>query len=284
MKFDLADLFSFLAGLILGILLGIELVVDFLNKWQTIVGALIGAAAPLIVYFIGKRQDEYYAYLVRLDKSLSLAVVNLSEIDNTLHTFVRGSLQKLIDSVTQTAKQDEFVARAFVPLLFTYELPEEIIKLSTKTAYIDNNLLLVYSRSKELDPMVADIGRQYDKTYELQLTLVGSKMTPGSQITTDLNSMYAQNLESFKAYIEEYWAKNNMPIYLKELVQLQVAVRELREMRRLGWIVWRWKYEKGAADDFAVMQESIDKSLEKKVGERLDLIKRTAFNRYKKND
>lgn len=218
-------------------------VVIFLFEWQQLIGSLIGAALPLSVFIYTRIYISHKEHLEKLEKVLVIAINNLIETDNTIVQFADGNLTKQIDAVSNAASNDYFIGKTFFPLLYTYEFPNELINGSSKSGYIDNLILKVYSRSKDMTSMISDSQRQFAETQELQLELVKMKQTTKETIDTDLNKIHETNLINYRNFLEDQWGEINLPIYLKDLITARTAISEFRKYGIiLGVYRWRRKF------------------------------------------
>ncbi len=208
---------------------------DIVYEWQELIGALIGAATPLAVFFITtwyRKKNDQEEYLLLLEKNLVTAINNLIEIDTMLHTFKDNNLKRLKERVEkENALGQISVGQVFVPLSWTFTFDKDLFKQTTGSAYLENLMLQVISISQEMPILLEDISRQFDRTLTLNTQIGLMKLnTPNVH-----NQTLRDNLLEFENFLDLQVFGNNIPVYLRILVQAKVAIRTRIDMGIRKW-------------------------------------------------
>jgi hypothetical protein len=210
--------------------------VEKLDKWQQLVGSIIGAGTPLALFLISearekrKKQKEFY---LLLEKNIISAINNLADIDNMLHRFIDVQLKNHKKHINEDEKAGRYsIGQAFVPLSATFTLDKDILKTSTPSSYLENLIMDVVSTSQELPLLLVDIGRQFERTMSFTAQIGMMKLNSH----TGHNKAVLDNLAEFEKFLEEQTFGANIPIYLRKLVSTKIALQAMSK-----WGLKRWK-------------------------------------------
>jgi hypothetical protein len=232
----------------------------FINDWQVLIGAFIGSATALVVVIVDRhlqREKERQDHVHLLHRSIGAALTNLAEIDSTLHTFVDTTLNNVIETI-QEREDTPSIGAAFVPLMYVFEISNELLRRFSGSGYIDVKTILLVNRSKDCRYILDDIGRQFLNT---QVALSGLNKNH-----LDFNKGYKLQMENFKSYVDSQIFKNNIPVYTLDLIQAQVAIGHL-----IDWGPKKWqktfKNQKIRPDH---MVEDIDAYFVREVNSKVD--------------
>lgn len=213
--------------------------ISFLDRWQDLVGALIGAFSAFAVWWIAKRVDDKeknIQNLVYLERLLVDQLNSVNEARNTLSLFIKGNLQELINNIGKNPPAAYSVDFTFVPLFPVRLIDEAVQRIQTKSGYIDNKIARAYKMSHELSHSIADMRRQFDETVETNKSISFNKLNN----PVDQKQAYKRNIEGFRDLITRDILNKNFPIYLKVIAEARVA---LEEFSNLGKRKWRYKYD-----------------------------------------
>lgn len=208
----------------------------FLYRWQTLVGSLLGTAAPISIYLVGKWYFERREHLALLERVLVLGINNVIDIDAAVDTFYKEKLPEMIKSIDLHTSQNSYsYGTAFFPLFSVYRFPDELLKFSSGSAYIDNKVLRLFLNSKDLVQIIDDIRRQFESTIESNKTL---SLAKGSS-PKNLNDQFKENIQNYHRLLKEDFFGKSIPFYFKWLIEARVT---LAVYKRKGWILWRLQF------------------------------------------
>lgn len=204
-------------------------------RWQSLLGSLLGAATPLSLFLLTewyqqrKRQREYFFLL---EKNLITAINNLSSIDRTLHAFQQvqlASFKKRIEEDDAAGRPS--VGQAFVPLSWSFTFDKDLFKETTGSSYLENLVMQVVSTSQELPIYLQDLSRQFDRILTLNTQIGLMKLnSPAAH-----NQIVRENIEEFEKFLALQTFGNNIPVYLRMLVQTKVALQARITMGLREW-------------------------------------------------
>ena len=259
---------------------------DFLYQWQQLIGAFIGAAAPLLLFFVSKFFIEKREHLTLIGNTLLLAINNLEDTDRTILHFINGNLKSHIQDVNTTEPGDIHGGRTFFPLMFSFQMPSQVIEHSTGSGYLDTQILQAYLKSKDVDLILEDARKQFEQTYVMQESLIQKKLQKDSHIKTDPNKVLLENLNHYKNFIEDAWGNKNLPLYLRNLITAYVTLIEFRKMGRLRWqrkftpISFKYFRNKKAIEDF---KKNGVKRVETYLEDKIDTEYKSIFSQFSRN-
>ena len=106
-----------------------------------------------------------------------------------------------------------------------------MINESADSGYIENLKLIVFSKSQEIPIIIEDINRQLYNTIELS-TKIGLAKLNGFKAH---NESLLENLNRFEELLDKQILGHNIPIYLRDLVKLRIAISKLNEIGLEKW-------------------------------------------------
>ncbi len=229
--------FSLNSFLLINILnINLRSVYDFIYDWQQLIGAFLGALTPIALFLINEKyqkKQKKKAHLLLLEKSIILAINNLSDIDNMLHRFNSNQLTVAKQRIANESLKNQYsVGQIFIPLTATFSFSDELMNETTDSNYIENLKMDVYATSKELPILLQDLNRQFDRNINLNTQISIAKLNdPKMQ-----NTVFLSNITDFEKYLYAEVFGHNIPVYLRKLVTLLIA---LKKMNSLGLKKWR---------------------------------------------
>ncbi len=208
--------------------------IENLHYWQELIGAIIGASTPFLLWWFAEKYQQRKIYLERLDyfqRLLADQIDNLVEVKNTIRLFIEKKLPKLVENVRSVESSQYHIGPAFFPLFSVRSLTEEIQGFSTKSGYLDNKLAYSYKLSKDLPLIIDDCRRQFGTLVQTNKEISLAKLNSAQA----QKFSYMEEIERFSKTIQEEILKNNIPIYLKILVQTRISLAELRGVGIMRW-------------------------------------------------
>jgi len=248
-------------------------------KWQTLVGAAIGAMSPFLLWWTAekiRRGEDHRKKLYFIEKLLVDQINNVLDAKKTIRRFVNIQLKELICHIQENHPNAFSIDYAFFPSFSIIPLSDEIHKINTNSVYIDNKLGKSCLLSKDFPYIIEGAREQFFQTIQLNRDMALKKINP-PEIQ---KASYLHNIKEYKLMIEKDLLNNNFSIYLKVLVEALEAIKELRKVNLRKWRLkfdpkYRFfKNKKQYIEAKKNSYEKIEKYFEKIVKERLREIKK----------
>jgi hypothetical protein len=210
--------------------------IEFLFKWQQLVGAFVGASVPITIFFLGRLFFERVDTLNEYEETLMLCINNLVEIENNLKHFSDTKIDSIIEELSKMPSGTVFHGTAFFPLMSAFELKEDIRNLQLSgSKFLNSKILKSILVSKDLSFFIRDMQRQFENTFLTHKELLLS----GKYNVDVLNASLKRNLEEYKKVLYKECFEQNIKNSLKVHIEALVT---LREFRRIGLLLWRLKF------------------------------------------
>jgi hypothetical protein len=211
---------------------------NFLFSWQNLVGAMIGALTPLVIWFFIRWYEEYQKYkekLLYLEKVLVSYINNTAEVRENINSFLNSKVKGLISTIDENNRSKRAtIGVAFLPLFSVSPIDDNLLSIHTKSGYLDNKLTRILQLSKDFALLIEDARCQFKETLRVNEVLVINKLNdPMAQ-----NELLKSNLNSYFDTLSSQLNKN-IEIYLKLLVEARVV---LYKIRNKGIIRWHCKF------------------------------------------
>jgi len=213
--------------------------ISWLFKWQTLVGAAIGAAAPFALWWFTEWRRKEWTWkedMLYLHKAIADQINLIIEIRSAITRFSATKLIPLIQRTEQENGPAYSVGLAFFPLFSARGLNEEFIKRSTRSSYLDNKLARIHHLSQDLPHIIDDTRMQFHETLKFNKEISFGKLnSPDAQ-----RQMHLDNLREYRRVLEDELLGQNLPLILKNAVEGLVGITEIRKIGILGW---RFKFD-----------------------------------------
>lgn len=213
--------------------------IQFLHKWQTLVGSVVGAATPFILWWFSEKYRESKKRSERLyffDRMLVDRINNLHEIKKAMQVFLNERIPTLISGIRDYDEKTYALDWAFFPLFSREPIEADVLSLHIGSGYIDNKLGHVFRLSKDFSQIIEDSRRQFEHTIEINKLLIINKLPlPASQ-----KESYVANLEEFKLIATRDIVEKNINTYMKCLIETRIA---LAYFNKQGFLRWRIKFD-----------------------------------------
>ena len=212
---------------------------QFIYKWQALIGALVGAATPISLWFLKElyqRHKNHKDDLYRLEKFLVYNINNVVDARNTIYNFIENKLGELIERIKQNTDNAYSIDVAFFPLFTVHPIIDEnIISLNTGSGYLDNKIIKIFKISNDFASAIDDSRRQFAYTAEISRNIAFMKLvSPVNQ-----KYQYIQNIEAFREMVRRDLFDKNIKVYIQTLVSAHVGINFLRD---IGIFRWRFKF------------------------------------------
>lgn len=210
-----------------------------LDHWQTLIGAIIGAAAPLLLWFIfesisnrRKRRNN----LIFLEKLIVHYINTIVDTKHTVREFLNSKIATAISNIdADTAAGRYSIGAIFFPLFAVHPLEDNLLSIWSESGYLDNKILTVFRMSRDFSLIIDDLRQQFKETLiQNEKMAFAAVNSPAAQ-----NAQFKSNLLNYKAVVERDLFETNIVIYIKHLATALVAVRE---MSRMGLLFWKLKF------------------------------------------
>jgi hypothetical protein len=213
---------------------------DYLSeayKWQSLLGAIIGASVPILLGLIGlyvRARSARIEKLKRLDRTLVLAIKSVSETQALLETFYHNTFVPYLSGFVNDGKYQ--LDLIFIPAVAGASFQLDVKDVDSGSSYIDSNALLCLSLAKDFDESLADSRKQLSETYGLFRELAFS-----GQVTPQEQSGHLRNsLEAFSKSFYNVLIKNNSQVLLDKLVETKVVLDYFQAHR----YIWRIRFSR----------------------------------------
>lgn len=255
----------------------LENFISILDRWQTLVGAFIGATMPFLLWgYIEqhnkqKKRKEYLYYLQRV----IVGQINLLvEIRDTTQIFLDSKLDTLLDRIDANPDSAYSVDTTFFPLFSVRPLPHDVNAVSSGSGYIDNKVAKIYALSEDLPHIIGDSRMQLRDTLKQNEKIAfGEKNSPEVQ-----KEQFKRNIIEYKKMLVDDLLGINIPVYLKKLVETLVAVETKALMGDLRWKIkfdprWRIIFKRSVyLKEREQLVDKMDKYFKPAVDKRLKAI------------
>lgn len=251
-----------------------------IKEWQGLIGAIIGASAPFVLWWIVEiyqRRCKHNDGLYLLERYFVDQINTLIETQDTVDKFLCNQLVDLISNVKSHDEKSYSINQAFFPLFSIRPLPIEIHSINTKSGYLDNKVAKVYKISQDMPLIIDDLRRQFEHTLQLNRELCISKLNQ-PEVQRD---SYIENINRYISIVRHELIEQNIPTYLKALVEVRVS---LAEIKKIGPMRWRVKFnpkyhyyisKKKYNEDKNFIFENIDTYFKGEVVKSLEEIEKT---------
>jgi len=211
---------------------------QLIYKWQALIGALVGAAAPISLWFLKElyeRRKNRKDNLYRLEKLLVYNINNVVDARNTIYNFIENKLKELIERIKQREDGAYSIDTAFFPLFTVHPIDENIISLNTGSGYLDNKMIKIFKMSKDFASAIDDSRRQFTYTVEISRNMAFMKLISPA----DQRNQYIQNIEAFREMVRQDLFNKNIKTYIQILAFGRVGINFLRD---IGISRWQFKF------------------------------------------
>lgn len=253
---------------------------EFINKWQTLIGAALGAflavIGSLITYAIhsaNKRRKERKEFLRRIEISITQSLDSTYKMRQQLKQIAQRIKGLAATARTMTGSKTFCLNRVNFPPVREVYRDKEAPYFKVKSYYLHNKLLWIDAGNKEVNEINANFKSDFSdliRQNELLVTLIKENQNPDPSVQ---RIAYAENLESFANVIEEYINKH-IPQGIEIMAQIKIYNEHLRKKHGY-WFLWKhegteFKYfrNKTKQKQFARNLDSlerIDKIIQKEV-------------------
>ncbi len=249
-----------------------------LYEWKTLVGALLGAATPISLWFLRelyKEHANHKEYLYCLERIIGYNINGVIDARNTINHFIKNRLPKLIRRIDQSGNS-YFVGSAFLPLFTVHPINEDVFKSTTGSVYLDDKMIQLFKISKDFMVAIDDLRQQFIYTVDLNREIATKKLNTAQQ----QNNEYKMNIQEFIKTVEQDLFEKNIKTYIQVLSTARISINTLQN---IGLPLWKFKFEghfkffKNKRDfkEFRSKTfERIDKFLEEKVAKQIEEIER----------
>ncbi|MBL8158465.1 hypothetical protein JNK62_02955 [bacterium] len=229
-------------------------IVNFMFKWQELVGAALGPFLAIMLAGIGYwikswigSRAELREHLRQCEISTSRSINDLYDAREELKGFVER-LNTVIASIRGTTNPSAYCLQDtnFAPLTDVFRdasLPAGKIR----SYYLHNKILFLDAGLKNINSSIEKLRLEYDNLRKKNELMVTLKAPPLEQRET-----YAANLESFASLIGKFTQYVDSGI--RTIVQTKVYLSKQRQNKR--WFIWK---HEGRSFKFYLSRKSMDK-------------------------
>ncbi|PWB39074.1 MAG: hypothetical protein C3F02_00435 [Parcubacteria group bacterium] len=250
--------------------------IDFLSKWQTLIGAALGPfLLGLGAWFkvVISKKEERKEHLRRIEISITRSLDDTYKTRQKLQAFV-SRLRALVTRIRATAGKRNFsLETTNYPTIRDVYRDVEVPNFKIKSYYLHNKILWADAGIKETNETVAGLRNDFAdllRKNELHIALMRQNQNPDSARQRE---DYAYNLEGFANAVDEFIDK-----FIKQGIEImtQVKIYNNHLRKRSGkWFLWKcegtnFKYfhNKAKQNEFSrnlISLERLDKIIEKEV-------------------
>lgn len=231
---------------------------EFLNKWQSLIGAFLGALIPIvfsIALLLRQNNKKFLNNLAELDILLAISLTETYAARKELELFIER-MDGLLKEIP-TSRPAYFIADTNFPTL-KLDFGNRFIETRTGSLYLTNKLLSCHIMLKDINNAVADLQYEFRRglreNHERILSASSMNLTIDSQ-----KSLLSKHAESMKIAVQGILLDTNIPVVTKNLA---IAREYLLLYYKAPTIIKLW-YEN--IPKFFGMNSEIDKKLEERV-------------------
>lgn len=233
--------------------------IDFFNKWQTMIGSALGPFLAVILSAIGFWIKAKLSAREELKESLRRITIGIARSINGLFTTqkqIRGVVKMINDLVSQIERVTD--DHTYVLDKVNFPITGEIYRdadaglAKVKSYYLHNKLLIIDSGLKDLNKVLQNLKEDFEALIRQNQMMAVLDKPPGQR------RAYVQNLKGFTEMLS-YYAEKGLPIMIKLMMQTSVYNEYLRKRYRRTI----WKYESTRLKYFRnkMQQKSFGKTL-----------------------
>ena len=207
--------------------------------WQVLVGHFLGVGVPIMFWVFleihngrkKQKEDLYY-----LEKILAESINTVGEVQKTIRNFTDNRLQEMIGYVERCQKADIYsMDETYFPLFYVHTVSGDVMKINTKSGYLDYKISRVSMLSKDFAMIIDDLRNQFVSIVENNRNIIANKsISPGIQCAN-----YLKNLREFNDVVETDLFNRDVKKYLEVLVCGRVAVRAYMDF---GYFRWNYHF------------------------------------------
>lgn len=210
---------------------------SFIEDWQSLFGALVGAAAPLGILLYTRRTLDRRDYLIKSYKRVIGAVRNILEVDSHFDDFRNIRIQKLLVDLEQRISDGGASGPAliFFPPVPRMTIDDSILEREGGSGYVETLLLGAGSASKSFALLIDDAQKKFESMLKTHDAMFYGKLTSHVNLHKDLQ----QKMKTYQEYLGEFFYPS-LHIYVQQMVKTRVIVRSFIIR---GRILWRFRFE-----------------------------------------
>lgn len=234
-------------------------------KWQTLLGAFLGAFTPFVVVIFSnqlRKSKERKDALYFLHRVLVNHINHLVDIERTLVDFLDTRFQQTLQFIEGYAPSQYSMSPIFFPSFSVRTIPEEVRKSKTGSIYLDNHIEKVYSLSQDLPYIVSQLNADLQHVLELSNKIAWSQRNDPITQKRDL----LKSLREYEQMVRRDFLFLNLEIMLKWLVHTLVIVQKLEQVGSL--LHWqqifepRWTFFRRRSDYQKAKSENVTRVLD----------------------
>ena len=245
--------------------------IDFIYKWQELIGAALGPFLAIVLSAIGfliksklDQRAERKEFLRRIEVEITSTLNDVYNAREQLKYFV-GMVKKLVSEVKAVTNPKQFsLERINFPALLEIHCNPDIRDFKVRSYYLHNKILFSDSAVKGINKILASLEVDFKellKQNEFLIALMQNNPNPPIQ-----RQAYIENLEIFASAVEDY-ATKKLQKPIKMLTQVKIYNDYLRKPYGRGYWIW-WKMERTKFKFFRTKAE------QKKYARNLDSLDR----------
>lgn len=213
--------------------------VDFLDKWQTMIGSALGPFLAVVLSVVGFWIKSKLAAKEELRESLRRITIGLARSVNNLFT-TQKQIRQVIKMIDELVARIEMVTddntyvldRVNFPVTGDIYRDTEAGLAKVKSYYLHNKLLFVDGGLKDLNKTLQNVKEDFTELIRQNQMMAALDKPPGQR------RAYVQNLKGFAEALK-YYSERGLPIMIKLIMQTSVYNERLRK----GYRRTIWKYE-----------------------------------------
>ena len=195
---------------------------------------MVGASAPFLLWWFSqiferrRFKQEKFNYL---EKILVDQINNILELRGTINNFLNINLINLKRNIEGNRPEQYSIDHTFLPLFSVRSLNNNIHEINIGSSYVENKLARCYSISQDIPHIIEDVRRQFSYLLETNKELSIAKLNDAKS----QKRLYLQNIDGFSQMVTEDILKNNIPKYLKAIIEARVSINKFKELGLRRW-------------------------------------------------
>ncbi len=231
-----------IALLVMGIVIDIELLIwiflsidvkAFLSEWQDLIGSLVGAAAPLILYLLTINYFDRKEALRKIEITNTYTLQSLVNMQHKIDFFIKQMEGLAIDFRTKNNPLSRINSPAWGNIYFDPEGHNARIK----SYYLHNKILIINGNIADTNLALGNFRSSFEELKNLSETIItlNQEAMRDATIRKQICDGFAEQTENFAKSLKGY-ADGMLPKAVKHSQQIRVYNKELRKKWFRGFL------------------------------------------------
>ena len=218
-------------------------IINFLDRWQTLVGAFLGVILPVLftflVYMYNKHKKRKINYAI-IENNCVYAISNIALLKDELEVLVER-----IDSLISELKKDlngPFIYPETNFPTFESEFFSPLLSIQLNNLYLKNKIALVQKLESHLNLSINELRSRFYTSLEQNYKLVF--FTTKDVTKYEQRNILLSKLTSIQEVVQNIYLSKNIPTTISEINRLRLVSLLCIKNPMKFWLLEResWKY------------------------------------------